>query len=223
MKRVRWTRGLPLVLVFFVPLVAGADRSMYRGFQFGMDLNAAVKHSGMDMSEVITIHERPARIQELTWNPERFSRTSADRDPVEQVVFSFYNGELFRMVVDYDTQKIEGLSAEDLIEAVSVRYGTATRPAVKASFPSASFSEGVTVVATWEDADNSVNLVQSPYGLRFGLIAFSKRLDALAQTAIDTGMHLDKQEAPQRQRAEEQNAQDNLNKSRLINKPRFLP
>jgi hypothetical protein len=97
------------------------------------------------------------------------------------------------------------------------------RPAAETSLPSASFSEGVRVVARWENADYSLNLVQSPYGLRFGLIAFSKRLDSFAQAAIATGIHLDEQEAPQRQQVEEQNAQSKLDKTRLVNKPHFRP
>jgi hypothetical protein len=214
---------LPVLLLLFSPLLSGADLSTYRGFQFGMSLSTVVKHSGMDISEVTTIHQRPARIEELAWKPGRFSGASLDIDPVQQVVFSFYNGQLFRMVVDYDNQKIEGISVSDIIEAVSVRYGIATRPAVETLLPSASFSQGVTVVARWEDPDYSFNLVQSPYGLRFGLIAFSKRLDGLAQAAIATGIHLDEQEGPQRQKVEDQNAQSNLEKTRLLNKPHFRP
>jgi len=223
MKKSRSINKLPLVIVLFSPLLFGSDLSTYCGFQFGMSLNAAVKHSGMDASEVTAIHQRPARIEELTWNPERFSSASRDTDPVQQVLFSFYNGQLFRMVVDYDNQKTEGLTADDIIEAISARYGTATRPGVETSLASASFSEGVRVVARWEDADYSVNLVQSPYGLKFGLIAFSKRLNGLAQAAIAAGIRLDEKEAPQRLKAEEQSAQSKLDKTRLVNRPHFRP
>ena len=118
--------------------------------------------------------------------------------PVEKVVFRFYNGQLFRMVVDYDSQKTEGLRAEDLIQAISLRYGTATRPAGEVLLPSAVFSQGVTVLARWGDADYSFNLVHSPYGSSFGLVGFSKRLDGLAQAAIASGIQLDEHEAPQR-------------------------
>ena len=144
-------------------------------------------------------------------------------DSVQQVLLSFYNSQLFRMVVDYDNQKTEGLSVHDVIEAVSARYGTATRPVPEAFLPSASFSEGVSVVAHWEDADYSLNLVQSSYGLKFGLIAFSKHLDGLAAAAIAAGVQLDQQEAPQRQKMEEQNTQAKLEKTRLVNRVHFAP
>src|SRR5690349_12136954 len=103
MKSVCLVHRLPLLFLLFSPLLAGADLSTYRGFQFGMSLNAAVKHSGMDVSEVKMIQQRPATIQELSWRPSRF--TSGDTDSVEQVLFSFYNGQLFRILIDYDTDK----------------------------------------------------------------------------------------------------------------------
>jgi hypothetical protein len=211
------------ILLLISPLLSGAELSTYRGFQFGMSLAAAVKHSGMDRSEVKTIHQRPANIQELTWNPARFSAASRDTDPVQQVLFSFYNGQLSRMDIEYDSQKTEGLSVQDMIEAVSLQYGSASRPAVQILFPSSFFSEGLMLVARWEDANASVNLVQSPYGQRFGLIAFSKRLDSLAQDAVASGVRLDEQEAPQRRKVEEQNMQEKLDKVRSENKLRFRP
>jgi hypothetical protein len=199
MKSVCSINKLPLLLLLFSHLLSGSDLSTYRGFQFGMSLNAAVKQSGMDMSEVTTVHQRPARIQELTWNPDRFSSASGDTDPVQQVVFSFYDGQLFRMVINYDNQRTEGLRIEDITEAISARYGAATHPAAETLFSSAVFSQGVTIVACWAGAEYSFNLAQSPYGSSFELIAFSKHLNALAQAAIATGIQLDAQEAPERQ------------------------
>jgi hypothetical protein len=90
MKSFRSIIKIPLLLAsVFSPLLSGADLSTYRGFQFGMTLNAAVKHSGMDLSEVTKVHQRPARIQELTWNPGRFATTDRDTDPVQQVLLAF--------------------------------------------------------------------------------------------------------------------------------------
>jgi len=221
MKRAWSINNLCLLVLFFLPLLSAADLSTYRGFQFGMNLNSAVKHSGVDVSEVTLIHERPARIQELTWRPSRFS--SSGTDPVEQVLFSFYNGQLFRMVIDYDNQKTEGLTEEDMIKAVSALYGTAVRPVAGSVLSSATFSEGVTVLARWDTAEYSFNLAQSPYGSGFELIAFSKSLDLLAQAAMTTGIHLDEEEAPQRLRDKEQDAQSALDKARLVNKAHFRP
>ena len=46
------------------------------------------------------------------------------REPAKQVVFSFYDGELFRIVVNYDRYETEGLTADDLVDAISATYGT---------------------------------------------------------------------------------------------------
>src|SRR3954469_22264041 len=170
-------------LVFLLacgPVLLGADLSTYRGFQLGMGLNAAVQHSGMDPSEVTTIQERPARMQELSWHPDRFSRAAADSNPVEKVVFSFYQGRLFRMVVDYDTDKTTGLTTQDLIDGISARYGPATKPGGTVALRSYSSDDLVPVLARWEDAQSSWNLVQVPYASRLKLLIFSKSLNALA-------------------------------------------
>jgi hypothetical protein len=223
MKKFRSIKKLPLLVLLFSPLLSGADLSTYRDLQFGMSLSAALKHSGMNSSEVTTIHERPAQIQELAWNPERFSSASRETDPVQKIVLTFYKHQLSRIVVDYDIDKTSGLTSEDIIEAVSVTYGTAGRPSAETLLPSDVFSGGVKVIARWEDSDYSLDLIQSPYGSRFGLIARSKHLDGLAQIAIANGIRLDEQEAPQLQLAEEQNAQSILDKTRLVNKPHFRP
>lgn len=225
MKTARSMNKLPLLLLILSPLLSGADLSTYRGFQFGMSLNAAVKHSGMDLSEVTVVHQRPARIQELNWRPVRFS--SGDSDPVEQVLFSFYNGQLFRMVVDYDSDKVTGLTSEDMIDAVSAKYGAPEKPGGATVLASELSDDGANdtlpVTARWEDAESSLNLVQLPYGTKFELLIFSKRLNALAETALAEGMKLDTQEAPALAKQEELNATTDLNKDRQANKAHFRP
>jgi hypothetical protein len=223
MKRARWIIILPLAVLFLSRLLSGADLSTYRGFQFGMTLNSAVQHSSMDPSEVTLLHQRPARIEELSWMPERFSGAGGEMDPVKQVLFSFYNGQLFRMVVDYDADRTKGMSVQDLIEAISAQYGTATRPVADALLPSRSFSKTAILMARWENADYLFSLVQSPYGSGFELIALCKRLDGMAQEAIASGKRLDDQERPQRQKIDKQNVQDRLEKVRLANRMHFRP
>ena len=223
MKSIRSVRRSLLFLLIWGPALLGADLSMYRGFQLGMGLNAAVKHSGMDLSEVTMVQERPDRLQELSWYPARFSRAAAESDPVEKVVFSFYNGRLFRMVVDYTADKTTGLTTEDMMDGISARYGPATEPGVTVSLRSYFSDATVPVLARWEDAQSSWNLVQVPYASRLTLLIFSKRWNALAETAVAEGIRRDEQEAPQRQKMEEQNAQSQLDKTRLVNKERFRP
>jgi len=197
--------------------------STYRGFHFGMSLADAVKHSGMDSSEVSTLHKRPALIQVLEWNPERFSRNAARAESVEAVRFTFYNGKLSRAVVTYSNAKTEGMNVNDMIQALSIQYGHAVQPSAATSLASSSLSDGVAVLATWEDPSYSVNLVQSPYSKKFGLITFSKELDLLAQQSITTGLQMDEQDAPQLRKREQQVAQDKLNKAKIENRSDFRP
>jgi hypothetical protein len=63
------------------------------------------------------IHQRPALIEELEWQPQPLGPSTPVKS-ADKVLFSFYDGELYRIVVDYDQYSTEGLTAEDLIEAV---------------------------------------------------------------------------------------------------------
>jgi hypothetical protein len=127
------------------------------------------------------------------------------------------------MVVDYDGDKTNGLTSDDIVEAVSAKYGAATKPGVPMALPSHFAEDTVQVAARWEDAEYSFNLVQVPYGSTFRLLIFSKELNALAEAAIADGMRLDAQEAPQREKIKAQNAQSEADKTRLVNRGHFRP
>src|SRR4051812_29243977 len=77
--------------------------SRYRNFQLGSDLSSVAGLTGVAASEAKIIHLRPALMQELQW---RRGYTTGDPtaapDPVQQIVFSFYNNQLTKLVVDYD-------------------------------------------------------------------------------------------------------------------------
>ena len=204
------------------------DFSRYREFQFGMDLAGVAKLTGMESSKAKVIHQRPAVIQELKWLPELSLSSSPQADPVRDILFSFYNGDLFRIVVSYDRYRTEGMTTEDVIEAVSTKYGTATRPAAEITFSSSHvFNDSEVVLARWEDSQYSFNLFRSSYQPTFGMVAFSKRLDALARAAIVEAIRLDEQEAPQReidrQKKAEVESQAAQQKARVANKPNFRP
>jgi hypothetical protein len=208
---------------------------MYREFRFGADLLAVSKRAHVKPSEARTIHERPAVIQELAWQAP-YMRSSPGADSVRDILFSFYNGELFRIMVTYDPERIAGMTAEDIVEAVSAKYGNATRPVAEIILSSTQFYNGgekiisdrtEKIIARWEDTQYSFNLFQPSYQSTFGMIMYSKRLDALARTAIVEFVRLDKQEAPRRE-IERQKKKDEENrarqeKARQANKAHFRP
>src|SRR6266487_5409190 len=190
-------------VVLTTPLTHAQDLSRYREFQFGMNVVAVAKQADVKPSEAKVIHQRPAVIQELEWRPQRFLASSPQAEPVKEILFSFYNGELFRMLVNYDQHKTEGLTDEDMVEAISAKYGIATRPATKITLLLSSsfhvYNDIEKVIARWEDSQYSFNLFRSSYQPTFGMLVFSKSLDALARAAVVEAIRLDEQEAPQRE------------------------
>ena len=100
----------------------------YREFQLGSDVASIAKLIGIAPSDVKLIHQRPAVMQDVEWRPRYFSRgASAQTDPVELIVFRFYDDQLFRVVVDYDRDRTEGMTEADMIEAITAEYGPASR------------------------------------------------------------------------------------------------
>jgi hypothetical protein len=206
-----------------MPALRADDFSSYRGFQFGMSLPDALQQSGLKASDAKSLYQRPAAIQEFTWRVGSLTQT----DPVQASRLSFYNGKLARIVVTYDRSKLEGMSADDMIEAISKTYGAATKPVgVEIPFHS-NYGETEKVVARWEDAQYSYNLIQTGNRVSFAMVLFSKQLDGLAQAAILESIRLDAVEAPQRaidmQKKQDAANQVGLDKARSVNKPNFRP
>lgn len=198
--------------------VSAQDLSAYRGFRLGASLAATAVQAGIS-PEPRVVHSRPALLQELMWQPP--AETSKPPDPVRKVVFSFYNDELFRMVVDYDPRRTEGLTPADMVEALSTRYGLATLTAT-GFLPSAS---GRLVVA-WEDADRAVSLISSSPSA-FALVIVSKPLEALAKVAAADAIWMDRLEAPrrdvERRQQQTQESRDQELTARQANKAAFRP
>ena len=163
-------------------------------------------------------------IQELNWRPLRFS--SRDSDPVEQVLFDFYNAHLFRMTVSYDTERTAGLTPADMVQALSSKFGTPTTLGGTVAVTQLSndrTDDQAQQLAHWEDAGNSLSLVELPYGSTYQLLIFSKALNALAQTALLEDAKVAAAAAPQLAKEKEQDALDELAKTRTLNKGHFRP
>jgi hypothetical protein len=204
----------------------GGDLSTYRNFRIGMDLPTVARITRSNPSEAKTIHARPALIQEIEWHPSLFETSSQD-EAAKDVLFSFYNGELFQIAVNYDRYKTEGMNSEDLVGAISVAYGIAVHVLAAAVPSQDGYSDGTETIARWGDRDYTVSLVRSEYGPRFGLILVSNRIDTLARAAIVEATRLDLQEAPQREaqllKQQAEDARVKQDKARLANKPMFRP
>jgi hypothetical protein len=201
------------------------DLSKYRDFQFGADLPTVAKLMGASPSQAKLIHSRPALVQELEWRPQSLG-PSPKAESAEGVVFSFYNGTLFRIAVKYDRYATEGLTTEDFVEAISAMYGPATKLPAEVKPVKESYDDQETV-ARWENPQYRFDLVRSSYGPTYSLIGTVKSLEAPVQAADVEAKRLDDLEAPQRDAARAAAEQDakaaSLEKARLVNKPKFRP
>src|SRR4030095_13778610 len=102
MKTLRSSILCLVVLLPLAPLLRAQDLSRYRHFALGMSLAKLLERTDQKMNDVKTIHERPALIQELSWWPPNVPGTSLRSGGVEQILFSFYNGELYKISLTYD-------------------------------------------------------------------------------------------------------------------------
>ena len=207
--------------------ISAQDLSRYREFQLGTNLVAVAQQAGIT-PEARVVHQRPELIQELTWHATRSLGSSPPGDSVSKILLSFYNGQLFRIVVSYERDRTEGLTVGDVVDALSVSYGPATLSATEiSSSVSRVDNDSDKIVAHWEDAEHSLNLVRPSYASTFGLVAFSKRLDALARAASIEAIRLDEQEAPARaiERKKKQEDEDYARRehARNVNKTAFRP
>jgi hypothetical protein len=215
--------SLAMVLLS-APLIHGQDLSKYRNFSFGMSFVELSKQVDSQPLQAKLIHKRPAVIQELTWWPRESSGSSLQGEPIWQVLFTFYNGELYRILVTYDRHATEGLTAEDMVQAISARYGTATRPDDQISFPTNELYRSTEkVIARWEDSQYSINLFRSSFLNSFGLVMFSKGLDGQVRAAIAESIKLQEQQDPQREIERQKKEADNLEAARQKNRTTFRP
>ena len=204
------------------------DLSRYRDFTLGTTLAAVAKTSGLAPADVKVIHQRPPVIQELRWRPERYSGNIAQTDPVREVAFSFYDDQLFLIVVDYDRQRTEGLTDADLIESMAASYGPPVLTSTNRSTGArrADPNDDI-VVAQWASTASSLTLLRMTYPASLRLVVTLTAVETLARTASAEAVRLDQQEAPQRELDRQKQAAENGRiageKARVVNKPAFKP
>ena len=224
MKTIRCSILCFVVLLFTAPLLRAQDLSKYRHFTLGMSLTRVLERTDQKMAGVKMIHGRPALIQEVTWWLPNIPGSSYRSDTVEQILFSFYNAELYKISVTYDRTSTEGLTAEDMVKSISAKYGPAT--SVKPEVDSATnerYDMRQKPVATWEDSQYSFNLVRSSFSGDFQLVIYSKRLNAEAEVALAEAVKLEKEEEPQREAERQKKQTGDLEATRRKNQKSFHP
>ncbi len=224
MKTIRSSILCFAVLLIAAPLLRAQDLSKYRHFTLGMSLTRMLERTDQKMADVKAIHGRPALVQELNWWPPNVPGNSFQSDSVEQILFSFYNGELYKISVTYDQNSTEGLTAEDMVKSISAKYGPPTYVALAIdSATNDRYDVTQKPVASWADAQYSFNLVRSSFSDHLGLIIYSKRVNAEAELAIVEAVKLDAQEGPQREAERQKKQTDDLESARQKNQKSFRP
>lgn len=122
---------------------------------------------------------------ELRWRGQYIRRGGTpSSDPVALLVFSFYEDQLFRIVIDYSSDRTEGMTEADMVAAVSRVYGS---PAKRTDPPNAvglhPQRPADSVVAQWIDRELQVALLAVRGQTAFRMIVASVPLEALARGA----------------------------------------
>lgn len=220
-----------LGIALLTPVLHGQGAAQYRNFALRSHVADVATVAGVTPLEAKTIHQRPALLQDLEWRPSRWmvGSVTPSTDPVAQIVFSFYNDQLFRIVVDYAPERTAGMTNADMIEAISSVYGESTkRPPGAARVASGPESERGSVLARWGDAAYAVVLYQGwSYGEGYRLILTEPALNTLAAKASVQAVRLDAQDAPRqeaaRQKQEREDTRVAADKARIVNKKVFRP
>jgi hypothetical protein len=222
-------QGFVVAVIFLSgQTVFAQDLSRYRDYVLESSVDTVAASSGLRATEAKTLHERPAKIQQLQWRAPYANPETTTADPVREVEFAFFNDALYQVVVTYNRDRTAGLTNNDIIESLSVSYGA---PVPKSAIARTGLPAGAvlenTVLAQWNTAASSVTLLRDTYSPEFQLILSSTLLTARARTAIREAIRLDALDAPRREAEERKKEVAETDaareKARLANKDAFRP
>jgi hypothetical protein len=224
----RWVCTLALTMT--CATVADAQEAVsYRGFSLGTDVQTVAQEANLTAASIRTLYRRPQSLQTLEWRlPYVMGRAvPPGTDPVRQITFSFYDDQLYRILIDYDQERTEGLTGRDVIDSLTLTYGPPTVTRLDVDGPSGQ------PIAEWSTPAALLVLHQSPgpseraAAAVFTLSVTSPRLAALAADAMVAAVRLETSEVPQREVArvekEAEEARKNAERSRAVNQPNFRP
>ena len=220
MKMTRSVIASLAMMLISVSLIYGQDLSKYRDFTLGASLADVSKQIDKKETDVITVHERPVLIQQLTWWPARIVNSSLRGEAVQEIRFSFYNGELYRMEVTYDNASTRGFTPEDMVRAMAASYGT---PTALVGEIKNNYGTTEKVLARWEDSQYSFNLYRSSLSNSFRVAVFMKELNTQAEAASVEATILEAQEGRTKELARVKQASDDLETARQKNVKAFHP
>lgn len=227
--RARAVAALPVLCLLLATTglnAAAGDLARYRQFQFGSDVQSVAKLINKAPTDAATLHARPSLIQQLEWRPQALG-PSDKTEAVKEVLFTFFEDQLFRVEVSYDHYETEGLTNQDVVAAISDEYGVATTGEPRSPKAADAYGDSGTLIAEWKDATHVFQLLRFDYGPTYKLIGTNSQVEELAGAAITESERLDVEEAPQREAARlarDAKAERTASEaSRAVNKPKFRP
>jgi len=212
------------LLLMAASLLQAQDLSKYRGFSLGSSLATVLKQTNQKLADVNATHAGSPQFQELTWWLPNLPGAGLQSDSVQQLLFSFYNGALYKISVTYDQSSTAGLTAADMVKSISAKYGPATTvtPELASATP-AVYELKEQLVASWEDSQYSLHLLRSAFTDRLGLVISSKDLNAEAEVAIAEAVKLETQNGPKLEAERREKQASDLELKRQKNKKSFRP
>src|SRR5689334_6527663 len=98
MIRIHTLAATATALVLATVSLEAQSLSQYREFRLGSPLASVQKTSGVATADMKSLQRRPANIQELRWRPsERFNDRMMPTESAREVIFTFYNDQLFKI------------------------------------------------------------------------------------------------------------------------------
>ena len=193
------------LLVLAPPAAQGQAGPRYREFELGSSLASVAQLTDLTTDQAKVIHRRPAVLSELEWRPRYFRKgMSSQTDPVDRMVFGFYDDRLYRIVVDYDPRRTEGMTQADIEAAIVASYALPSKAVPAPARAGVKYGDADQLLAMWGDADSTLSLFRVSYPTNFRLVILSNRIAELARVASTEAARLDASEAPQREIAQKQ-------------------
>jgi hypothetical protein len=174
-----------LAIAASATLVGAQGRPHYRDYAMGDDLMAISRQIGQPLVDLTSTPAVAGAVQELRWHARYVRRGAAPAgDPVDRLVFSFYEHRLFRIVIDYAPDRTEGMTEADMVAAISALYGPPVRRTLASGVGVLSPPRAAeTVIAQWTRGDQSVALLALQDRTAFRMIVVSSALETLARAS----------------------------------------
>lgn len=188
--------GCVLTFVLLAPPVDAQPLDRYRDHVLGAAQADVVAATGARLTDVKTLHERPAVVKQLEWRTPYAGLEATGVDPVRDIRFGFLDGRLYELVVTYAHDRTKGLTTAELVDGVAAVYG-APGPKRPVAAMLGEVALGTVVLGHWRDDSATLTLVRGPYE-DVMLIMRSVRLGEKATAAIAAALALDDTEAPAR-------------------------